>query len=193
MTSTVSVSGLRELEKALAQLPKAIARNVLRRTLIKAGEPMAEEARRLAPVESGKLRDSIEVSARVKNKVGGSEFAAAMRSGLGKDAAVAALRQARREAKGQSSFAEAFIGPARGRGVIRYAHLVEFGSVHNRPPRPFMRPAWDTRKQQALVIIRQELGKEIISAARRLGRSKKRSAEVKYRASLAAMMATGAG
>lgn len=193
MTGTVSISGFRELEKALAQLPKSIAKNVLKRTLLKAGEPIAEEARRLAPVDSGKLRDSIEVSTRVKNKVGRSEFAAAMRSGLGKTAAVAALRQARREASGQASFAEAFVGPARGRGVIPYAHLVEFGGPRNKPPRPFMRSAWDGQKQQALTIIRRELGNEIISAARRLGRSKKQSVEVKYRASIAAMMAVEAG
>jgi HK97 gp10 family phage protein len=187
------MSGFRELDKALAQLPKATARNVLRRTLIKAGEPIAEEARLLAPVDSGDLRESIQVSTRVKNKVGRAEFSAALRAGLGKQAAVSALRTARREAKGEASFAEAVIGPARGKGVIRYAHLVEFGGVHNRPPKPFMRPAWDTRQRQALDIIRRELGNEIISAARRLGRSKKQSVEVKYRASIAAMMAAEVG
>lgn len=191
MKASVSISGFRELEKALGQLPKATGRNVLRRTLIKAGEPIAEEARRLAPVESGDLRDSIQVSTRVKNKVGRAEFAAAMRAGLGKQAAVSALRAARREAKGEASFAEAFVGPARGKGVIRYAHLVEFGGARNKPPKPFMRPAWDARQRQALDIIRRELGNEIMSAARRLGRSKKQSAEVKYRASIAAMMAAG--
>lgn len=192
MSITVSVSGLQELDAALGNLPKATARNVLIRTLKKAGEPIAEEARRLVPVGTGALRDSIQVSSRVKNKVGNAEYSAAMRAGLGKDAARAALRGARRAAAGQGSFAQMIIGPARGGkwGVIRYAHIVEFGSVKD-APQPYMRPAWDSTQRQALDIIKAELGGEIIKAARRVGRSKKQSADVKYRASIAAMMAAG--
>lgn len=188
MTVTISTSGFRALDQALAELPKSTARAVLIRTLKKAGQPIAEEASRLAPVDTGKLRDRIIVSARLKNKVGGAEFAAAMRAGLGKAAAVSAMRQARRDANG--SFAEMFVGPAR--GVLAYASLVEFGTVKN-PPKPFMRPAWDSNKRQALDIIRRELGNEIIMAAKRLARSKSKSADVKYRASLAALMAVEAG
>lgn len=193
MKTSVHISGFKELDRALEELPKSTSRNVLKRTLIKAGEPIAEEARRLVPVDQGVLRDSIEVSARVKNKVGNAEFSAAMRAGLGKKAAASALRSARRAAKGQGSFAEAYVGPTRGKGVIQYAHLVEFGSVNNQPPRPFMRPAWDAKQSQALSIIRAELGNEILAAARRIGRSKKQSVEVKYRASVAAMIVVGAG
>lgn len=189
---TVSTSGFQALDKALAELPKATARNVLHRTLRKAGQPIADEARRLAPVDSGLLVEQIAVSTRLKNKVGNAEFSGALRAGLGKAAAVSALRQARREAKGQGSFAEAYIGPARGKGLIFYAHLVEFGTV-KMAPQPFMRPAWDAKQREALDIIRRELGNEIIMAARRLGRSKKKSADVKYRASIAALLAVEAG
>lgn len=190
MSIRVSVSGFAELDKALGQLPKATARNVLKRTLDKAAQPIVDEAKTLVPVRTGTLRDSIVASTKVKNKTGKAEFAAAMRAGLGRDTAVAALRQARRDAKGQGSFAETFVGPARGKGVIGYAHIVEFGSV-NDPPRPYMRPAWDSKQREALAIIRAELGNEIIKAARRIGRSKKQSADVKYRASIAAMLAAG--
>jgi HK97 gp10 family phage protein len=187
---SVSTSGFRELDKALAELPKATARNVLRRTLVKAGQPIADEASRLAPVDSGKLAGRIAVSARLKNRTGSAEFAAAMRAGLGRDAAVSALRQARRDAAGQGSFAEMYVGPAR--GVLAYAHLVEFGTV-KMSPKPFMRPAWDGKKREALDIIRRELGNEIVMAARRVGRSKKKSVEIKYRASIAALLAVEAG
>lgn len=186
MKVTVSTTGFRALEQALAELPKATARNVLKRTLTKAGQPIADEASRLAPVDTGKLAGRIIVSARLKNKVGNAEYAAAMRAGLGRKAAGAALRQARRDAKGQGSFAEMFVGPAR--GVLGYAHLVEFGTAKT-APQAFMRPAWDSGKRQALDIIRRELGNEIIMAARRLGRSKKATADVKYRASMAALLA----
>ena len=191
MSITVSVSGLKELDQALGELPKATARNVLKRTLNKAAVPMVEEAQRLAPRgKTGNLRDSIMASASVKNKVGNSEYSAAMRAGLGKEAARSALLAARKAKKGQGSFAEVYIGPARGGGIIRYAHIVEFGSVDT-APQPYMRPAWDATKDKMLTIIKDELGNEIIKAARRVGRSKKQSADVKYRASIAAMIAAG--
>lgn len=191
MTRTiVSLSGFRELDAALGELPKAISRGVLHRTLRKAAEPIAEEARHLAPVDEGDLEESISVSTRIKNKVGGAEFSAVLRSGGTKAEAVQALRDARRAAGGAGSFAEVFVGPAVPQGF--HAHFVEFGTEHS-APQPFMRPAWDSRKDAALVIMKEELGNEIIRAARRLGKSKKRSADVKYRASIAAMMAAQQG
>jgi HK97 gp10 family phage protein len=184
----VSTSGFKALDEALAELPKATARNVLKRTLVKAGEPIAQKARDLVPVASGDLKDSIAVSAKIKNKVGNAEFAEAMRQGLGKGAAVQALRDARRGAN--ASFAEMYVGPAVPQGF--YGHLVEFGTSHM-AAEPFMRPAWDAEQRTALDIIRSELGSQIIAAAKRLARSKKQSADVKYRASLAALMAVEAG
>lgn len=185
---SVSVSGLSDLDKALGNLSKATARNVLRRTLTKAAEPIRDEAKRLAPVKTGKLRDSIMISARVKNKVGNAEYSAAMRAGLGKEAARSALLAARKAGKGTGSFAEVYVGPARGAGVIRYAHIVEFGSVDT-AMQPYMRPAWDAEKETALNIIKTELRDQIIAVARRVGRSKKATADIKYRASIAALMA----
>jgi HK97 gp10 family phage protein len=185
---TVSVSGLSQLDKALGELSKATARNVLKRTLTKAAEPIRDEAKRLTPVKTGKLRDSITISASIKNKIGSSEYSAAMRAGLGKDAARSALLAARKAGKGTGSFAEVYVGPARGAGVIRYAHIVEFGS-NDTAMQPYMRPAWDSQKDAALGIIKNELANQIMAAARRVGRSKKASAEIKYRASMAALLA----
>ena len=45
----------------------------------------------------------------------------------------------------------------------------EFGNEHN-PPQPFARPAWDANKTRALDIIKDELGGEIMKAARRLAK-----------------------
>ena len=191
MSVSVQVSGLKELDLALSQLPKATARNVLLRTLKKAGEPIAAAARAAAPVDDGNLRDSIAVSPKVKNRVGMSEFASAMRAGLGASAARSALRDARRSAGG-GSFAEMYVGPSKKKDALVYAHMQEFGTSKH-PPHPFMRPAWDGEKDHALSIIRRELGNEIIAAARRIGRSKRAGADIKYRASLAALMAFEAG
>lgn len=51
-----------EVDAALADLPRATGKNVLRR-VAKAGlAPIAEEMKRLAPVDYGDLRDSINVT-----------------------------------------------------------------------------------------------------------------------------------
>ena len=59
---TVKIDGLKEIDAALGQLGKATGRNVMRRVAVKRLEPMAEEMRRLAPVDSGDLKDGITVT-----------------------------------------------------------------------------------------------------------------------------------
>lgn len=58
----VSISGLREVDAALGELGKATGRNVMRRVAVARLEPMAEEMRRLVPVDSGDLKDGITVT-----------------------------------------------------------------------------------------------------------------------------------
>lgn len=53
------VEGLSELEEALKELPKATGKNVLRRVLLKAGQPIADAAAARAPRFKGKLQMSI--------------------------------------------------------------------------------------------------------------------------------------
>lgn len=186
MKVSVQVDGLRDLDFALSQLPKSIQKSTLLRTLKKAAEPIADRARQLAPVRpgSGQLRKSIAVSTKIKNDVGKSEFHAALKAGLGVGAARTALRNARRSDPNRS-FAVLYVGPS---VEAPHAHFVEFGTS-KMSPKPFMRPAWEAEKDNALAIIRRELGNEIILSARRLAKSKRRSASEKYSASLAALLA----
>lgn len=187
MREVVKVEGFRELDAALAELPRSFQKGVLTRTLKKAAEPIADAARGMVPVDKGDLKASIAVSPKVKNEAGRAEFAAAMRAGLGKGAAVQAMRDARRE-NGTKFSAVMHVGPAVPRGF--HGHFVEFGTV-KMGPEPFMRPAWDGEKHRALQLIKTEMSNELIKAAKRVARSKKFGADVKYRASLAAMMAAG--
>lgn len=60
---TVKLIGMRELERALAQLPQATRRRTAQNALRKGGEPIARAARAYAPVDEGNLRESITVSA----------------------------------------------------------------------------------------------------------------------------------
>lgn len=169
MKTVLKIEGLRELDQALAELSRATARNVLRRVLLRAGEPIAEEARRLAPDDPATgapdLRTSIAVSTKLRNPVGQAEFAAVMRSGGSTAEARTALRDAKREAGG-GSFAEVYVGPGKGGG---HGILQEFGTKHH-APQPFMRPAWDAKRDAALTVIKQELGDEINKAAARARR-----------------------
>jgi HK97 gp10 family phage protein len=164
----VKVEGLRELEQSLKTLPRAVARNVLRRVLTKRGEPMAETMRELAPDDPTTgphdLHRSIFVSTKIKNDVGKAEYAQVMRSGGTKDEAVAALRTARRDAAGEGSFAEVYIGPDAAHNF--YGRFQEFGTSHN-APQPFMRPAWDRHKDGILKGIQDDLWAEIEKAAQR--------------------------
>lgn len=169
----VRIDGLKDLDKALGELPKATARAALHRVLRKAGAPIAEEAARLAPDDpttgAPDLHTSIAVSTKLKNPAGKKEYAAVMRAGGTKAEAGAAMRTARRE--GNKSFAEIYVGPGKGgaHGVLQ-----EFGTVHH-GPQPFMRPAWDSKKSTALNIIADELGNEIMKSAKRLAKKRARA------------------
>lgn len=168
MSVRVSVSGLRELDVALGELPKATARNALKRVLIKAGQPVADAASAMAPKDTGELSASVKVGSRISNRVGSAEFAAVMRAGGTKGKAVSALRGARRAAAGQGSFAEAYIGPTKAKSKKDAIKRIvqEFGSSVQ-PGRPYLRPAWDGGKDKVLAIIKDDLGDEIIRTAKR--------------------------
>lgn len=170
-TATLKVEGLRELERDLALLGKATARNVLRRVMKRAGEPVAIRAASLAPFDRGHLALGIAYSTRKPHDYddGKRAFREALQAGLGRDAAVGALRAARRANPG--SFVEAFVGPGRHPQAI----FQEFGTV-NHPPQPFMRPAWSQTSQAALDSMTRDLRAEIDKAAQRLARKAARQA-----------------
>lgn len=161
------VEGLKELDATLKQLPKAVARNALRRVLIKRAQPMVDTMRRLAPDDpatgSNDLKTSIYASFRVKNKVGHEEYSSVLRKGGSKGEAVAALRDARRTAAGQGSFAEIYVGPD---AEHFYGRFQEFGTRNNRP-QPFMRPAWDEHQGSILEGMKDDMWIEIRKAAAR--------------------------
>ena len=127
---TIKMEGLKELDAALAEFKKATARSVAQRALIKAAQPMVDEAKRLAPddpvTRRSNIAESISVSAR--SVAGNDAFAQAMRAGLGKAGAVDAKREALRARAGEGTFV-VYVGPARKRGLrgTKIAHLLEFG------------------------------------------------------------------
>jgi len=164
----VRVEGLREVERALKDLSKATARNVLRRALVKGGAPIAEAAREYAPEDRGDTERSIAVSTRRPKDApsGRAAFARARRDG----ASVGQAREAARVAGAQAAFAEAWVGPGRNPQAL----FQEFGTRHH-GAQAFMRPAWDGRSQEALnrisIEIRNEVERAIARARARAERS----------------------
>ena len=134
---TVKLEGFRELDSALANLPKATARNVLKRTLKKAADPVEQAAQANAPQETGALERSLIVGTRLTK------------------------RQARDARIDGKAFAEIHIGTALGRGMF-----TEFGTFKDHPQLWFSR-AWGSTQGEALEIIKRDLGTEIEKAAKR--------------------------
>lgn len=100
---TFKIEGLRELERALGELPKATGKNVLKRTLMKVAKPIEADARRLAPVLRGDLEKHIATSTKL------------------------ATRQKRAQPK--RSTVEVHVGA----DTRPQAHLQEFGTAHHPP------------------------------------------------------------
>lgn len=144
--TVVRVEGLRELETALKELPRATAKNVMKRVLMQAGQPVADKAEAAAPVLSGRLQKSIGIGSR--------------------------LTRRQKASSPKQSAVEVYIGVGQSlpQGVFQ-----EFGTSRN-APQPFMRPAWDALGMQVLDDIKRLTWVEIEKAAARLARKAARLA-----------------
>lgn len=144
----VVLTGFRELERTLAQLPKATGKNVLRRVGKGALEPMAVIARARAPKRYGDLAYSIVVSEQRtkraktgKTKFVGGKFRASASTGV-----------------------SVAMGPSAGKGVLNYASFDEFGTVDT-PAFGYMRAAWDAGYFPALEYVKDNLASAVEKAA----------------------------
>lgn len=146
------VEGLEETVANMEDLAKATNRNAMRRTLLKAGEPTADTAARLAPEERGVLAFSIVVSPQLTSRH-------------------------KSEQRNRASEVEVYIGPAGGQGALFYASHVEFGTILT-PGQPYMRPAWESTKGQVLGLVVSGLSEEVGKAAARAARKVARLARV---------------
>jgi HK97 gp10 family phage protein len=156
----VKISGFREIDRALSEMSKATARNVLRRVAKGAIEPMAAAAEAGAPRDSGNLQISIAVSF---NRTRRARTSRATYQGNGNFRGTRATGVA------------VAMGPAGGSGALNYATWDEFGTSDTRA-QPFMRPAWDGHKQGALDYVITELRVEVDKASARSARRATRKA-----------------
>lgn len=142
------IEGLEETVANLEELSRATQKNVLRRTLLRAGEPTADVASSLAPVRRGVLSFSMVVAPNL-------------------------TRRHKGEQRNRASEVEVYVGPAGGMGALFYASHQEFGTVLN-PASPYLRPAWESTKGRVLALITSgltdEVGKASARAARKVAR-----------------------
>lgn len=137
----VKIKGLKELDRALSELPRATAKNVGKRVLMEAGEPIARTARRLSPNPTTMhLYESIDVGTKLTSR----------QKGLNK--------------KPSKDAVEVYVGTNDPGAVAE-----EFGWEDGHA-QPFMRPAWDAQKDMALTIVVNGLEVEIEKAAARARR-----------------------
>ena len=141
MAKPVKLEGFRELDAALAQLPKNIERSLLLRVAKKAMAPVRDRAKANAPRDQGDLADSIVMQA--------SRLTRAAKS-----------QDRKRPKKG----VRLYVGTADKAGFLQ-----EFGTV-NQPAQPFFRPAWDGEKETLIVKVGRDLGPEIEKTAKRLAK-----------------------
>lgn len=141
MKMTIRVEGMQDIIERIRQIAQTTRRDVVVSALEAGGEVIAEEARRLVPVQTGNLRDSIGVA------TGGLNFSAVSLS------------------KGNISVQ---IGPRQGPDEPHngfYGHMIEFGT-YRIAPQPFMRPAFDRVSGEAAEVVAEHLGAEFEKLAR---------------------------
>lgn len=149
MARDVQIEGLQETLANLRELPQRIGRAALRKSLLKAAQPVAVVARNLAPVDEANLARSIVVSTSQTSNA--------------------------RRTRPKEQEVEVYIGPARNVGagvsryILNYAAFVEFGTVKT-PAQPYLRPAWDRMQPIVLKLFAADLKVQVEGAAARLSR-----------------------
>lgn len=185
------VFGLADIQAKLKELSRGTALNVMRRGLNAGGAVIRDEARRLAPKRTGALKKAIisrtnrQKEARhlawVEVVIDSKVYAIVKKTG--KNGKVRKRLKGERHVKGQSIKGKIY--------PRNYAHLVEFGTrphalgrgsklkkgiqtgrVHpGAKPKPFMRPAYLQKQDEALDAIktktRAELNKELAKLAQK--------------------------
>lgn len=163
MADGMRIEGLEDLEKNLERLSKSAGKGVLRRSLRKAAEPMADIMRSKAPKKTGALAQSIAISSKLNKRQSGIH---------------------RKMFKDDRQAVELFLGPAYGPGKGNHGHLLEFGTKPHfnkglfagsrhpgTAPQPFVRPAWDQDRADMLdrlsKILWEELDKSMARAERK--------------------------
>lgn len=155
---TVKVTGLKELEKALMELPKEVAQRPLRAAVNAGAKVVMDEAKNRAPQgETGNLRKAIyRTRTRRGSGTGKETYVVGVRKGKMKYADTANNRRLKRVGKTYQT-----------RGLAYYWRFLEFGTS-KLSARPFLRPAFEAKKDAAVDAIKAKLAEAIEKTAAKL-------------------------
>ncbi len=150
----VEIAGLKELKQQLERLPARIEANITRTALRRGALVIEERAKELCPVDSGELQDSIKVRAQTKKKSGWINLRVTAGGGKAFYANMVEYGTAPHEIRPKSA-KSLFVA-----GVFR-----QVVSHPGATARPFMRPAFDEKYQDAIKAfadyMRQRIPREI--------------------------------
>lgn len=162
MADEIRVEGLEELRDVLLKrLPENLQGKALQKALALAAKPIVATAKSLAPVKSGRLKRAI-YSFRDRQSTKTRE---------------GRLISVKRGKRFQKSDRDAYYWPfiEFGRAVVKAQRGKSLGNekagffgrtVSAVPPKPFMRPAFESNKAKALEIVRTELAGQIDKVAK---------------------------
>lgn len=150
--ATIRITGAREMEAVLRQLPAAIAKQTLTKALREAAQPVLDEARALAPVGQ-ESRGRVRLRRTKRGKITISNYGKLKPS----------LRIATVPASQTPHSATVVVTV----GKAFWGMFVEFGTRFM-SARPFLRPAFESKKMDALNRLGKALGEEIEKAAKKL-------------------------
>lgn len=148
----VKVTGLKELQKFMSELPDKLQANVMRGALRAGAKVLEAEAKRAVPVDQGVLRNSIRVSTRSKRGVVSASVKATdfkahwIEYGTG-----AHWISVNPDAKPKASLKT--LNKALAKGSLRIGEHFVGAAVHHpgAAAQPYMRPALDARGMDAVL------------------------------------------
>lgn len=143
----VKIQGLKELNEALKLLPDRVAKNVLRGATNAGATIIRKEAQQRAPIYTGQVAEGHPPPGTLRRAIYQKQISEL--SGLLKQVFYVGVRRGKnqRDRKGRSLDAW-------------YWRFVEFGTV-KMSARPFMRPAFEAKKQAAVDAIKNYLAERI--------------------------------
>lgn len=145
---TANVTGLKELQAFLDQLPAKLEANIMRGALRQGANVVLAEAKANAPEKTGELKAGLKVSTRLRRGV----VTATIKAG-GKHGYLARWVE--------FGAAAHFIAPKKAKSLF-FAGLMRYGVDHpGIKPKPFMLPALDSQSQAALMATGEYIKKRL--------------------------------
>jgi HK97 gp10 family phage protein len=151
MAQEINIKGGKELQELLNTLPVKLERSILRGAMRAGAKVILDEAKNNVPVQSGDLRDSLRISTNARR----GKVTASVRSGNKKVF--------------YSNFVE--YGTAAHSITAKSGGALSFGGVFTKSvnvagarPKPFLRPALDTKSTEAINMIGEYIRKRLTKA-----------------------------